>query len=153
MMLNKFWLIFVSLFLLFSCKSFDKGNAEMTSIALQRGGCYGECPIYNVSFNKDGTIIYNGKMFVENIGRYRVEKKFDFNLLRELVIEADFFNLEDEYLSAITDVPTVKVIVNTSKGSKTISENGQGPNELKRIQLTLDSIINKTNPKDWKSIK
>jgi len=153
MKVTRFWLIFISSILLFGCKSLNNKSSEVSSISLSRGGCYGECPIYDVTFNKDGKIVYNGKMFVENIGKYLVNKEINFNFIQEIVEDANFFNLENEYLSAIADAPTVSITVVTNRGEKTIVENGIGPKKLKRIQFELDSMIKKTDSKDWKSIK
>jgi hypothetical protein len=46
-------------------------NAELREvvITLERGMCYGECPVYEIRITGDGRISYHGEMFVETEGK------------------------------------------------------------------------------------
>lgn len=39
-------------------------------IKMQRTMCYGNCPVYNVTVDKEGNVIYNGEMFVYKSGQH-----------------------------------------------------------------------------------
>ena len=44
--------------------------AGATPIAtLERTGCYGECPVYRLTVNSDGTVVYVGTRWVKVVGR------------------------------------------------------------------------------------
>jgi hypothetical protein len=36
---------------------------------MERTGCYGECPVYRLTVNKDGTVVYVGTRWVKALGR------------------------------------------------------------------------------------
>lgn len=38
---------------------------KFKTIQLERTMCFGECPVYKVEILSDGTVNYNGEMFVE----------------------------------------------------------------------------------------
>ncbi|KAB3530299.1 hypothetical protein F8154_13995 [Alkaliphilus pronyensis] len=40
-------------------------------IRLERTMCYGTCPVYNVTVNKDGKVKYEGEMYVYRIGKHQ----------------------------------------------------------------------------------
>src|SRR6185503_5111354 len=35
-------------------------GAEITSVKLERGACFGRCPVYDVTLAADGTAVWNG---------------------------------------------------------------------------------------------
>src|SRR6187402_3273520 len=44
--------------------------AGATAVAtLERTGCYGECPVYRLTVNSDGTVVYVGTRYVKVLGR------------------------------------------------------------------------------------
>ena len=43
-----------------------------TIIKLQRGPCFGPCPIYKVTIYDNGTVIYNGEEFVKTKGKHKI---------------------------------------------------------------------------------
>ena len=44
--------------------------AGATAVAtLERTGCYGECPVYRLTVNSDGTVVYVGTRWVKVVGR------------------------------------------------------------------------------------
>jgi hypothetical protein len=44
-------------------KAQKKSNSEVL-ITIERGACYGTCPIYSAQISGDGTVVYNG---IENV--------------------------------------------------------------------------------------
>ena len=57
-----------------SCKTIDNEliKKEQTTVLFEliKGGCYGTCPIYNISVDENRQIKYEGKRFVDAIGTY-----------------------------------------------------------------------------------
>lgn len=76
-------------------------------ITLNRTGCFGSCPSYNVEVHGDGTVLYEGNSFVVFDGHHRGSVPVD-NVLElvKLFEKADYFSLRDEYQTSVTDNPT-----------------------------------------------
>ena len=145
----KLLLKLLTIVLLTSCSLFKGQQEQIESISLSRSGCYGKCPVYNVSLNRDGSVTYKGDMFVEHIGLYNVDVDFDFQVLENLVKTSDFFNLEDRYIENVTDIPVCGVTVKTTSRSKSVVDNGIGPRELKVLQKEIDKIISNSEDAVW----
>src|ERR1044072_5001999 len=65
-------------------------------ITLERGGCFGPCPIYSVTIHGDGTVIYKGKQYVkvEGTRRYKIPKEEVKKLVAEFY-RIDYFSLKE----------------------------------------------------------
>src|SRR5476649_661385 len=50
---------------------------SITSITLDRQGCYGTCPVYTVKFSRGDVATYFGKRHVDKIGKFRGDVDFD----------------------------------------------------------------------------
>ncbi len=73
-------------------------DAELRNvvITLERGMCYGECPIYQIRITGDGRVSYHGKMFVETQGNRA--RKIPLAEVRNLVAvfeKAGYFSIGD----------------------------------------------------------
>src|SRR5262245_57590088 len=67
-------------------------------ITLERGMCYGECPVYKVRITGDGRISYEGEMFVETQGNRT--RKIPLAEVRNLVAtfeKAGYFSIGQDY--------------------------------------------------------
>ena len=143
-----FYVAIVAL-LLSSCSLFKSDSETIESISMSRNGCYGKCPIYTVKVYKDGSVTYEGKMFVEHIGSYSITKKINFQELENLVEQIDFFKLEDRYMLEVADIPSCGVTVSTNEKVKSVLENGDGPFGVKKIQGYLDTFLKNTTEENW----
>ncbi len=143
----------LTVLLLTSCSLFKGQDDQIESISLSRSGCYGKCPVYQITLNRDGSILYKGNMFVEHIGSYSVETDFDFQKFEELVKTSDFFNLEDSYMEDVADIPSCGVTVRTGSKVKSVVDNGIGPRELRVFQKEIDKVISDSKEVIWKKIK
>jgi hypothetical protein len=73
-------------------------------LRLERGPCFGRCPIYNVEIRGDGSVAYEGVNFVAATGEQT--RQIAPEAVRALVARfeaADFFDLAPEYRGDITD--------------------------------------------------
>src|SRR5262245_50234061 len=91
-------------------------------ISLQRTGCFGACPTYELTIYEDGTVIYNGHEFVNvvgkrraNIGEAKVRKLADDLERSNYFSFAD--NYDDEYVS---DFPSAVTFVRIGSHQKRI---------------------------------
>lgn len=133
---------------------FNKGQKEqIESISLSRSGCYGKCPVYQITVNRDGSVLYKGDMFVEHIGSYEVDVDVDFQKLEDLVETSDFFNLDERYIESVADIPVCGVTVRTTSKVKSVIDNGIGPQELRFFQKEIDKILSKSENAVWKKTK
>jgi Domain of unknown function (DUF6438) len=127
-------------------------HSDIQSISLARTGCFGECPIYQVTFMRSGDVrleakrymplsgVFEGKISEETFGRlcYAFEK-------------LGFSNFGNAYIAPWTDDSTCVVTITTKKGQKEVSDYGSvGPVELWVLQNTLDRIREGV---DWAQVK
>ncbi len=70
-------------------------------ITMERGGCYGECAIYEIRITGDGRISYHGEMFVETEGkRTRTISQAE---VRDLIVvfeKAGYFSIGPDFTYA-----------------------------------------------------
>lgn len=143
----------LTVLLLTSCSLFKGQDEQIESISLARSGCYGKCPVYQITLNRDGSVLYKGDMFVEHIGSYNVDVEFDFQKFEDLVKTSDFFNLEDKYIENVADVPSCGITVKTGSRIKSVVDNGIGPEELRVFQKEIDKVISNSEDIVWRKIK
>jgi hypothetical protein len=114
-------------------------------ITLSRSGCYGGCPAYSIEIHGDGTVLYEGKAFVDTKGRRTA--KLSHAKLVELVDvfrNADYFSLSDRYASAITDWPKFETSISFDGVSKSVLDYaGQQvgmPSTVSDVEAAIDRV-------------
>jgi hypothetical protein len=81
-------------------------------ITLSRSACYGWCETYGVQINSDGSVAFNGVDNVRSSGQQTGHmSKAGINALAEKFREADFFSLQDKYISPVTDIPIYRICI------------------------------------------
>ena len=124
-----------------SCKTTDNEviKKEHTAILFEliKGGCYGTCPIYNISVDENRQIKYEGKRFVDAIGSFNwIMNETDFNTLNALIdknFKADYmYNMEVQDL-ALTHLNIKNKYQVKFKGSCPI----EFKKDLKQIEMLL----------------
>lgn len=80
---------------------------DQVTISLWRTGCYGTCPSYGVRIHGDGTVLYEGRGYVDVIGRhtYRIPMEQVAALVEDLR-RKDLWSMDGSYRAGITDNPT-----------------------------------------------
>jgi uncharacterized protein DUF6438 len=103
----------------------DEHRAEITSVTLRRGPCFGACPMYEVALVADGMATWDGERFVDRLGRHqgRVDVN-DFERLARFIQRAGFFDWEPEYLGNATDLPDYFLTAVAGGRTKTVRQNG-----------------------------
>ena len=113
-----------------------------TVVTLERGPCYGTCPVYKLTLYDSGKVVFEGKDHVRTrgtqtaaIGRERVA---------ELVAEFEklgYFSFKDRYTARhITDMPTAVTSVQAGRKVKRI-EHYHGDSSAPKILTALENEI------------
>jgi len=87
-------------------------DLSSVKITLDRGPCFGECPIYHLEVRGDGTVDYEGNGFVVVAGRHHA--KVPVAVVQHLIGEfrkVQFFSLLPQYAATVTDAPRQKITI------------------------------------------
>ena len=120
-------------------------------ISLERGPCFGTCPVYAVTIERSGAVIFEGRRFVTDTGTFtdsipavRVD-----SLFRELDA-AGWFGFADRYAMGepacgrfATDLPTVVTEVRMGGRSKRIEHDhgcSDAPEPLSALERRIDEV-------------
>ena len=120
-------------------------------IRLERMGCYGFCPIYDVTIYENGNVTYRGHKFVDligkrttNIGESRAQQ------LTAYIQRANYFSLSDRYDDDYaSDLSTAVTFVRIGGREKRIYHyhgSGADPIELFDIEQAIDEA---TDSQHW----
>jgi hypothetical protein len=106
----------------------QKEKTEL-SLKMERSGCYGRCPIYDLTIESDGKVTFEGKSWTKIIGKAEdrlSEEKF--KKLTDEIEKANFFSFDNAYNSesqncpnTVTDHPSVKLYVKLNGKEKNIN--------------------------------
>jgi hypothetical protein len=115
-------------------------------ITLERGPCFGACPVYKLTVYGDGRVIYEGIRFVGVEGTKTVT--IIENKVRQLVSEfqaIDYFSLNDGYTHTdATDMPSTITSITIAGQTKTVAHyHGDfgAPEELTALEDKIDKIV------------
>ena len=143
-------LFIVLLFSLSSCfthKDLCDNSFQLSSekdkkviISLQRTACFGTCPIYKIEIYTDGSGIYTGTRFVENIGVIEFSlSETQINLILTQSASIGFTNMKEEYSEPISDLPTTFIQIK----DKIIRDYIGAPKTLKNLENLIDQLYQK----------
>ena len=134
---------FSAVLTLSSCSSVDecrKGvTVQNTSVSLEKGMCFGKCPVYSGTILGDGQIMYDGRRFTEREGIY-VGALSESKLceLITLLRQADLANQPSEKLDNVPDAPISELRVVFLGKVYTYKWNMGTPDALKRIETFIE---------------
>ena len=92
---------------------------KITKVQMERTGCYGFCPVYEVDIDNNGTVNFNGITHIAMPGPHtRAAAQPDVDALISEIKRINFFKLKDSYrfmrdgcTSWATDGPSVSIAV------------------------------------------
>lgn len=102
-------------------------------IIMTTSGCYGSCPIFNLSIDNKGNMFFWGRKYTTKIGMYKAPISLEeFRYFEESFKQSDIKNLKDHYAASWTDDQTVSIsFVKDGTIVKSVSDYGMyGPTEL-----------------------
>lgn len=113
---------------------------------LERGACYGVCPIYKLTVREDGTVEYDGERFVKVRGK--AEGRLDaagVSRLKQAFETARFGSFAAAYEQhSITDMPTAVVSFGDGAKAKVVRHyfgDESAPAALTALEQELDAIV------------
>lgn len=125
--------------------------ASTDAVLMERGPCYGTCPVYSVRLSANGAVHFEGKAHVMQLGaatatipRQAVDSLFRY-------IEGVGFNrLEESYTEGsrncgpyVTDLATITVTLTGPRSSKHVTLDygcGAAPRTLRDVHRRIDSV-------------
>ncbi len=99
--------------------------------SLKTTPCFGECPVFDVKLFSDSTLVFEGEQFTKLEGSHEArlnERQYD--AFTNLVKQADWKALNDEYVSNMTDLPSAQFYYNNSGNPREIYKYGMEPRSL-----------------------
>ncbi|HEX8265547.1 MAG TPA: DUF6438 domain-containing protein [Pyrinomonadaceae bacterium] len=124
-------------------KAQKKSDSEVL-ITIERGACYGTCPIYSAQISGDGTVVYSG---VDNV-KFKGKKRFKIPKakVQELVKafeSINYFSLKDKYETdengmRIADLPPVTTSISLKGKTKKVIHNYGALKELRELENKID---------------
>ena len=119
---------------------FSSEKDKEVIISLQRTACFGTCPIYKIEIYTDGSGIYTGTRFVENIGVIEFSlSETQINLILTQSESIGFMNMKEEYSEPISDLPTTFIQIK----DKRIRDYIGAPKTLKNLENLIDQLYQK----------
>jgi len=118
-------------------------------VTFERGPCFGTCPVYVLTVFADGTVTFNGVSFVLAEGTQTATlPPQQVTEIYQAVLDTDFFDLEDRYEVAATDLPSILTTVTLNSQIKTVYHYGLGcgteldlaPSGLCALEALLEGI-------------
>ncbi len=112
-------------------------------IKYSRGFCFGTCPVYEISIFKDGSVLYNGKQNVPQLGHsFGKITKEQMEELKEGIKTHSIMTTEEDLLDKmLMDVPTYQLIVVDGKDKRHIKHSGSNGANVKAFEKQLDEMM------------
>lgn len=113
------------------------------SVTLERHGCFGTCPVYDATIFYDGSIQFEGKYFVEQMGKH--QGKIDAEAverLERLIQKIELDDLQDDYPAPMTDQENVMITIRWRGKTKSVHIEGSfGPKILRQLQDNVEKML------------
>lgn len=134
----------IAVIILFSTLKIPGGVADAGSalITMERTGCFGTCPAYSLAIYGNGTVRYEGFLFVAATG-IRTDQISE-EKVGEIVAEfyrIDYFSLQDRYEDQATDLPSTTTSIAIAGVKKSVYRYGFGPEKLIQLENKIDEIV------------
>jgi len=139
--MQKLKLLLLSYTLITSCGGFNNQVLRTSNSSpifeIQKGACYGSCPIYTVTLTSDRLITYHGKRFVEHqgINEWYLSRR-SFKQITDIILSS--FNYSDSYNIQAQDLPMTTLEINDNH---TIKYKGICPSEFSDELELIENIL------------
>jgi hypothetical protein len=124
------------------------GTPPNALLVIERGPCFGTCPVDTMTVLDDGAVSYEGKRFVVLLGRF--QKRLDEHqvvALRAAFDEADFMGLRDVYDNrTVTDLPATSLFYRDRGGAtKYVQARVNVPEAVTHVVQRIYAIVGWTD--------
>lgn len=139
---------------------FPNTEGQTVSITLERAGMYDPYGIYSVTLDSDGDIDFCGPGFVKAPGQQRSRiSRPAFDALVQEFREADFFSLDDHYVSNTAESEDIHLRVRIGDQEKMVMDSGGFevgmPAVIRSLQKAVDEAAVTSrwvgSPQEWTS--
>ena len=139
---------------------FPDTEGQAVSITLERAGNYDPYGIYSVTLDSDGDIDFCGPGFVKAPGQQRSRiSRPAFDALVQEFREADFFSLDDHYVSNTAESEDIHLRVRIGDQEKMVMDSGGRevgmPAVIRNLQKAVDEAAETSrwvgSPQEWTS--
>ncbi len=115
-------------------------------ISLERGMCFGTCPVYSVTLFENGSVFYHGEKFVKETGNLTdTLTGSGFADILQACNETGFFQMNDEYVNLdMTDMPSAIITVQNGSGIKRVEHyhgDIHAPAKLTTLEDLIDQVV------------
>ncbi|HTD23235.1 MAG TPA: ankyrin repeat domain-containing protein [Terriglobales bacterium] len=122
-------------------------NWKSVRITLQRTGCFGACPAYQVEIQGDGTVLYEGKAYVAVQGQHHGSiSQETVHQIVDAFREADYYSLRDKYICEVTDNPayetSMEIDGRLKKVMDYVGEEVGMPFAVSKLEESIDRLAN-----------
>lgn len=128
-----------------SQEEINSTNHGISEIGIERGPCFGPCPIYTFIVRSDGSFRYKGDENVKRKGEFTgtVPARY-FHQLAQFIRDSDYMELENVYFIGVTDCATTYTMV-VMNGKRKVVRNyaDAGPTRLWAIEQVIDGLMSK----------
>jgi Domain of unknown function (DUF6438) len=147
--------VFLSIFLIVTCKSQSKNNSKTLEnslstkssgsaiiFTLEKTACYGTCPIFKVIVFDNDSLVFDGEEYVKKKGQY--SKSLSKGTVAKLIKqfnEVNFFQYKDTYTENITDLPTTYISFSDGGKTKKIKDYVGSPESLKNLEKLIVNLV------------
>lgn len=139
-----------------SCQTSKKGMDAATDakgivvISMKKTICFGSCPVYEIKIFDDLKVSLIGEKYLDQIGSFEAKiSKTRLSELTEMFSEAKFFEFEDKYYEAYSDLPTTYIMFSQDDQSKEIMDYYGAPEALKSLEAEVALLLEEL---DWKKV-
>jgi hypothetical protein len=129
-----------------TCWSTKKGvNLDtLTKIAeMEKGPCFGRCPVFTLTIYDNGIASYEGERFTDRLGVYvKTISPTQLKELKDAFVKANVWRFKDVYRGQIPDLQTVTITYYEGDESKSVMGKDGRPDEIMELEEMLDEIVN-----------
>ncbi len=124
---------------------------EQKLVALSKGPCFGNCPVFTLTIYENGLATFQGKEHTDKQGLYM--KKIGKEAVKHLTNQcaaANLWQFQGLYKSQLADLPSVTLTYYEGEKSKTITGKKERPEAVLDIEAILDDIA---FSKGWQQVE
>lgn len=117
-------------------------NSDSLFASLERGYCFGKCPVYKLEIYKSGYAVYEGKANTDMLGVFSTHfTKQQLNSLTAVANEINYSSLDDKYDGQITDLPnnTTSIVINGKR--KQVLRRYNYPPSILTFENQFDELV------------
>ncbi len=129
----------------------EKPEEHPILVTYERTYCFGMCPVFKSEVLKDGTVLYEGINFVDNMGKHTaVAPESDLDSIKSMLKSVNYFELDSTYDNpAVMDIPAVLSSADLNGESHSVYDRWKAPKELKELYKLLDEIYARL---EWQAV-